>query len=100
MANPLFNGLFGGVAPQVGNAPASMPESGGSAGNAPQMTMQDALREVNEHPAEVFRQAGFSVPKECFGNNQATVMHLLRSGQVGGPMMRMIAPLLGRFGIR
>lgn len=100
MANPLYNRLFGGMTPQAGNTPTQMPEAGRNAGNAPQMTMQDALREVNEHPAELFRQAGFNVPNECIGNNQATVMHLLRSGQVGGPMMRMIAPLLGRFGIR
>ena len=68
--------------------------------SAPQMTMDDALREVNEHPAELFQQVGYSVPKECIGNNQATVMHLLRSGQIGGPMMRIIAPLLGRLGVR
>lgn len=100
MANPLFNGLFGGSPGRADTNPSAMPEAGKTAGNAPQMTMQDALREVNEHPAEVFSQAGFKVPQECFGNNQATVMHLLRSGQVGGPMMRMIAPLLGRLGIR
>ena len=100
MANPLFNGLFGGSANGMNTNQGSMPDMGKTAGNAPQMTMQDALREVNEHPAEVFRQAGFNVPQECFGNNQATVIHLLRSGQVGGPMMRMIAPILGRFGIR
>ena len=100
MANPLYNRLFGGMTPQAGNAPAPMPETGGNAGNATQMTMQDALREVNEHPAELFQQAGFNVPKEYIGNNQATVMYLLRSGQVGGPMMRMIAPILGRLGIR
>lgn len=100
MANPLFKGLFGGPSGMTGMNRGTMPEAGRIDGNAPQMTMQDALREVNEHPAEVFREAGFNVPTECFGNNQATVMHLLRSGQVGGPMMRMIAPLLGRFGIR
>lgn len=100
MANPLFNGLFGGSANAAGMNPSAVAETGRTAGNVPQMTMQDALREVNEHPAELFRQAGFSVPNECIGNNQATVMHLLRSGQVGGPMMRMIAPLLGRLGVR
>lgn len=100
MANPLFNGLFGGSANGMGAGKPAMPEVGRTAGNVPQMTIQDALREVNEHPAELFRQAGFNVPKECIGNNQATVMHLLRSGQVGGPMMRMLAPLLGRMGIR
>lgn len=100
MANPLFKGLFGGSANQMNMNQSQTPDMGRIAGNAPQMTMQDALREVNAHPAELLRQAGFNVPKECIGNNQATVMHLLRSGQVGGPMMRMIAPLLGRFGIR
>jgi len=100
MANPLFNGLFGGSVNGTGMDKPAMPEVGRTAGNVPQMTIQDALREVNEHPAELFRQAGFNVPKECIGNNQATVMHLLRSGQVGGPMMRMLAPLLGRLGVR
>ena len=100
MPNPLFNGLFNGMNANPGMNPSAMPDMGGTAGNAPQMTMQDALREVNEHPAELFRQAGFNVPKECIGNNQATVMHLIRSGQVGGPMMRMIAPLLNRMGVR
>ena len=100
MPNPLFNSLLNGRNANPGVNPSATPDRGGAAGNAPQMTMQDALREVNEHPAELFRQAGYNVPKECIGNNQATVMHLLRSGQVGGPMMRMIAPLLGRLGVR
>lgn len=100
MPNPLFNRLFGGVQGQTGVPSPAQPDIGKTAGNVPQMTMQDAIREVNEHPAELFRQAGFNVPKECIGNNQATVMHLIRSGQVGGPMMRMIAPMLNRLGVR
>lgn len=100
MANPLFNSLFGGPRQQMGVSSTEHPEARQMSGNPPQMTMQDALREVNEHPAELFRQAGFNVPQECIGNSQATVMHLLRSGQVGGPMMRMIAPVLNRMGVR
>lgn len=100
MANPLFNSLFSGRQIQTGISSPTQPDMGKTAGNAPRMTMEDALREVNEHPAELFKQAGYNVPTECIGNNQATVMHLLRSGQVGGPMMRMIAPLLGRLGVR
>lgn len=100
MANPLFNRLFGGMQPQMPVSQSGQPDMGGTAGNAPQMTMQDALREVNEHPAELLKQAGLNVPQECIGNNQATVMHLIRSGQVGGPMMRMIAPMLNRMGVR
>ena len=100
MPNPLFNSLFNGRNANPGMNLSAAPDIGRTAGNAPQMTMQDALREVNEHPAELFRQAGYNVPKECIGNNQATVMHLIRSGQVGGPMMRMIAPMLNRLGVR
>ena len=100
MPNPLFNGLFGGVQSETGRNPYAAAETAQNAGKVPQMTIQDALREVNDHPAELFRQAGFNVPRECIGNNQATVMHLLRSGQVGGPVMRMIAPILGRLGVR
>ncbi len=100
MANPLFNRLFGGAQPQMPVSTSGQPETVGTGQNAPRMTMEDALREVNEHPVELFRQAGFNVPQECIGNNQATVMHLIRSGQVGGPMMRIIAPMLNRMGVR
>jgi len=84
----------------MGVSPSGQPDAGKTAGNAPRMTMEDALREVNEHPAELFEKAHWNVPQECIGNNQATVMHLIRSGQVGGPMMRMISPILNRLGVR
>ena len=64
------------------------------------ISMQDALKEVHDHPDRCYRQAGFQVPQEIIGNNQQTVMHLIRTGQVGGPMMKMISPLLGRMGIK
>lgn len=100
MANPLFNRIFGCGQPQMPVSPSGQPESGGTGQSAPRMTMEDALREVNEHPAELFEKAHWNVPQECIGNNQATVMHLIRSGQVGGPMMRMIAPMLNKLGVR
>ena len=74
--------------------------SGKRNGDQSGITIQDALRQVNEHPEECFRAAGFKVPKEIMGDQQKTVMHLIQSGQVGGPVMRMIAPILGRMGIR
>ena len=64
------------------------------------VTFQDALRQVNENPEECYRAAGFNVPKEIMGDQQKTVMHLIRTGQVGGPTMRMIAPILNRIGVR
>lgn len=60
------------------------------------ITQQDAMRELKTHPAQVIKQAGFNVPDNIAGNPQATVMHLIQSGQVGGPMMQRIQPLLSR----
>ena len=40
------------------------------------------------------------LPKEIMGDQQKTVMHLIRTGQVGGPAMRMVAPILARMGIK
>ena len=74
----------------------AMNRNGGQSG----ITFQDALKQVNEQPEECYRAAGFNVPKEIMGDKQKTVMHLIRTGQVGGPMMKMIAPLLNRAGVR
>ena len=72
----------------------------GKNGDQSGITIQDALRQVNENPEECFRAAGFKVPKEIMGDQQKTVMHLIRTGQAGGPALRMIAPILGRMGIK
>ena len=60
------------------------------------VAQQDAMRELKAHPAQIIKQAGFNVPDDISGNPQATVMHLIQSGQVGGPMMQRIQPLLSR----
>ena len=60
------------------------------------VTQQDAMRELKAHPGDVLKRAGFNVPDNLIGNPQATVMHLIQSGQVGGPMMQMIRPLLSK----
>lgn len=85
MPNPLYDAMHG--EPTAPQAPATAP-------NAPQMTMQDAMHELQQHPAQLMKQAGFNVPDEIASNPHASVMHLIRSGQVGGPMMRRIQPLL------
>jgi hypothetical protein len=68
-------------------------KSGGN-GDQSGITFQEALKQVNEHPEECYRAAGFKVPKEIMGNQQATVMHLIQSGQVGGQAMQRIQPML------
>ena len=57
---------------------------------------QDALRELKMNPAQLIKQAGYNVPANIVNNPQATVMHLLQSGQVSNPMMNMLSRLIGR----
>lgn len=73
MANPLFD-LFGG-APR-------------------QDSMADAMSQLRADPIGMIRNRGFSIPDELAGNPQAAVMHLIQTGQVGGPLMQRIQPLL------
>lgn len=90
MPNPLFNAIFGGGGQSVADrrTSPSMPP------NNANMGMQDAMSQLRADPAGMIRMAGYSVPDELIGNPQATVMHLLRSGQVGGPAMQRIQPML------
>ena len=91
--NPLFQMTHGmGAEAQQG------PEAG-QTGQRP-MDFNTAMGQLKSDPAGVLKQAGFNVPQEYIGNSQQTVMHLIRSGQVGGPMMRMIGPILNRLGVR
>lgn len=54
----------------------------------------DAMSQLRANPAQMIRQAGYNVPDEIIGNPQATVMHLIQSGQVSSPMMQRIGPML------
>ena len=97
MANPLFNAIMGGSRP-IGNEPRQDikqgQQSAQNAATGQQMGFQDALRQLQSNPAQLIKQAGFNVPENIAGNPQATVMHLIQSGQVGGPMMQRIQPML------
>ena len=97
MANPLFDAISGRSAPErndpsnytpaTQNAPVTPP-------NAQQMTMQDAMRQLQANPAQMIKQAGYNVPDEIANNPQAAVMHMIQSGQIGGPLMKRIQPML------
>lgn len=99
MPNPLFSAIMSGFKPPVNNPDnslASQPQTPTEAQNAPQMNFQDAMAQLRSNPAQLMKQAGFNVPDEIASNPQASVMHLIQSGQVGGPMMQRIQPLLSR----
>lgn len=97
MANPLFDAVSGrSAAVRPDGADNPMPTQNGAVmpSNAPQMTMQYAMAQLRQNPAQMIKQAGFNVPDEIANNPQAAVMHMIQSGQIGGPMMRRIQPML------
>lgn len=100
MANPLFNAIMGGSNAHK-KAPVQTIAGKDNAGvipsNGQQMTnMRDAMTQLKNDPSGMLKQAGFNVPDEYASNPQQAVMHLIQSGQVGGPMMRMIQPMINR----
>lgn len=80
MANPLFEMMAGNL---------SMP-----GGPAPRMNMMDVMNQLRENPMQMIKNAGYNVPDEIAGNPQAMVMHLINTGQIGGPIMQRIQPML------
>ena len=97
MANPLFDAVSGrsaAVRPDRADNPMPTQNNAVMPPNAPQMTMQDAMAQLRQNPAQMIKQAGYNVPDEIANNPQQAVMHLIQSGQVGGPMMRRVQPML------
>ena len=59
------------------------------------------MGQLQGNTAGVVKEAGFNVPEEYANNPQAAAMHIIQSGQANNnPMMRFIAPMLNRMGIR
>ena len=79
MPNPLYNMLTGGIRPAPMNGAPGMDE---------------AISRLRSNPGEAIRNAGYFVPEEIANNPQAAVMHLLQTGQIGGPAMQRIRPML------
>ena len=59
-----------------------------------QKNMQDQLRQLQQNPTVMLRQAGLNVPEGMGNNPQAMVMHLIQSGQVGGPALQRVMPMI------
>ena len=65
-------------------------------GQPPQMNMQDQLRQLQSDPLGMAQKAGYQIPQNLAGNPQAMVQHLIQSGQVGGPALQRIMPMMQR----
>ena len=59
-----------------------------------QGSMQQQLQQLKQNPAQMLRQAGMNVPENLMGNPQAIVQHLIQTGQVGGPALQRIMPMI------
>lgn len=58
------------------------------------MNMMEQIRRAKQDPAEMVRRAGWEIPAEAMGDPKAMVMHLINSGQVSGPALEKVMPLI------
>ena len=58
------------------------------------MNVQDALSRLQRDPAAAFQEAGIEMPENLMGNPEAMVMHMIQSGQAGGPILQKIMPAI------
>lgn len=91
--NPLYNALFGTKQGQIPASSTPMQNNSTQDWNA-------YMGQLQANPVGMLSKAGYSIPEELNGNPQAMVMHLMQSGQIGGPMMQRIAPMLQKMGVR
>lgn len=61
-----------------------------------QPDMNSQLRQLQNDPKSFAQRAGYNIPDNLMGNPQAMVQHLVQSGQVGGPMLQRIMPMMQR----
>ena len=62
------------------------------------MNMQEQLKQLQSNPREFIQRAGMNVPEEMMNDPKQMVMHLINSGQVGGPMLQRILPMIRQMG--
>lgn len=63
-----------------------------------QMGNQERLRQIQNDPLGMAKQAGYQIPEELAGDPKGMVMHLINSGQVSSPMLQRIMPMIRSMG--
>ena len=56
--------------------------------------MQQKVQQLMQNPQAAIQQAGLQIPEEMMGNPQQMVMHLINSGQVSGPAVQRVMPMI------
>ena len=68
--------------------------------NGQQPNMQEMMKQLQSDPGGMAQRAGYQIPQNLYGNPQAMVQHLIQSGQVGGPMLQRIMPMMRQMGLK
>ena len=56
------------------------------------------LQQLMQDPQGATQRAGFKIPDEMMGDPKQMVMHLINSGQVQGPVLQRIMPMIRMMG--
>ena len=72
--------------------------TGSRKGDQGGISFEDAMKQLRGNPAEMIRAAGYQVPADAANDPQKAVMHMIQTGQVGGPLMKMIGPMIAQMG--
>ena len=62
--------------------------------------MELQLQQLRNNPQQFVQQAGWTIPAEIMGDPQKMVMHLIQTGQVGGPAVQRILPMIRQMNVR
>ena len=60
----------------------------------------EMLQKLQNNPREFIEKAGAQIPEELMNDPKAMVQHLIMTGQVGGPLLQRIMPLIRQMGGR
>lgn len=62
-----------------------------------QVSPQDAMQQLKDHPAATLKQAGLSIPDGMTDPSQI-LQHLMQSGQISNPRLQMAQRMMGMLG--
>lgn len=61
-----------------------------------QGSQQAQMQNLQKNPIGMAQQAGYQIPENLAGDPKGMVMHLIQTGQVGGPALQRIMPMIQR----
>ena len=59
---------------------------------------REQLEQLKNDPMSMAEKAGYKIPDGMANDPKAMVMHLIQTGQVGGPMLQRIMPMIQKMG--